>query len=77
MLFRSRLAAVRSQFPSAEDIDDGAHTAPSKRILTLIPEYSKPVAGPQIAREIGLQAMRRECLHFNNWLTKLEALSTP
>ena len=61
-----------------EKIDDGQHTAPSKRIINEIPEYkhAKATAGPIIANEIGLPTMRRKCPHFNEWLAKLEQLNS-
>ena len=69
------LAAVAG-FPSPEHIDDGEATAPSKRIISAIPEYDghKPVAGPVIALEIGLPVLRAKCTHFAEWLARLEAL---
>jgi len=60
-----------------EDINDGVETAPSKRILSAIPGYQKPVHGPLIASAIGLDAMRSACPHFDAWLEKLDALSSP
>lgn len=57
-----------------EDINDSPHTAPSKRILAAMPGYQKTVHGPLIACDIGLDAIRADCPHFNAWLNKLEAL---
>jgi hypothetical protein len=59
-------------------IDDGEQTAPSKRIVEQFPDYEgrKPTAGPIIAAEIGLEAIRSKCRHFHEWLTKLEALGS-
>ncbi len=59
-----------------EWIDDGEQTAPSKRIQGRFPDYggAKASAGPQIAAEIGIEAVRSLCPHFNNWLRKLESL---
>lgn len=58
-----------------EDINDSPFTAPSKRILSVMPEYQKTVHGPLIASVIGLDAMRGACPHFHDWLNKLDALS--
>lgn len=58
-----------------EDINDGVETAPSKRILSVMPSYQKTVHGPLIACDIGLDVIRRECPHFDEWLTKIESLS--
>ena len=59
-----------------ELIDDGADTAPSKRIISEIPEYkyNKASAGPLSAQRIGLTVLRERCAHFGDWLGKLEAL---
>ena len=59
-----------------EDINDGAHTAPSKRILSAMAGYQKTFHGPLIASSIGLDAMRHACPHFGDWLAKLDALSS-
>ena len=67
--------AIRDQFSTPEEIDDSPQTAPSKRVLNLCPDYSKPVIGVLAALKIGLEAMRRECPHFANWLWRLEHLT--
>ncbi len=66
-------AARRSSAP--EDINDGPNTAPSKRILAAMPAYQKTVHGPLIACDIGLDAIRTACPHFNNWLAAIEDLA--
>ncbi len=58
-----------------ELIDDGPDTAPSKRILANIPEYSKVGSGTIIANMIGLAKIRKMCSHFNDWLCRLESLT--
>ena len=68
------LTAIRTRFATPEDIDDGADTAPSKRILGIVPDYEKPVSGPLIAQRIGLAAIRRECPHFACWVSRLIGL---
>lgn len=66
--------AIREQFKNPEEINDSPTSAPSKRILGLVPGYQKPLMGNLAALEIGLEAMREECPHFNDWLTRLESL---
>lgn len=70
------LAAVCADYDSPELIDDGATTAPSKRIIEELPEYEgrKASAGPLIAGHIGLERIRAGCPHFDAWLRRLEAL---
>jgi hypothetical protein len=58
-----------------EDINDHPHTAPAKRILAAMPAYQKPFHGPLIACDIGLDAIRADCPHFDGWLRRLEALT--
>ncbi len=67
-----QLAEIRSQFQTPEDINDNPATVPSKRIAQLIPRYSKVVAGPLVALETGLAAIRAQCPRFNQWITQLE-----
>lgn len=57
-----------------EDINDGAETAPSKRILSLMPHYQKTLHGPLIACDIGLDTIRGACPHFHEWLQEIEQL---
>jgi hypothetical protein len=60
-----------------EDINAGAHTAPSKRIINHLPVYerSKVRVGAPAAAAIGLPALRAKCPHFNDWLSRLERLA--
>ena len=66
--------SIRNQFTTPEDINDSPHTAPSKRMESIIPGYEKPLLGILAVLEIGLARIRAECPHFNAWLSKLESL---
>jgi hypothetical protein len=59
-----------------ELIDDGQHTAPSKRIANHFPDYpdAKPDAPVAIATLIDLSVIRAKCPHFHSWLATLENL---
>ena len=72
----AELSKQASQFASPEHIDDGEKTAPSRRIIRLIPAYQhqKASAGPIIAAAIGLAVIRNKCSHFNEWVQRLETL---
>jgi len=74
---RPELAAdfqsIRVQFSTPEEIDDSPITAPSKRVERLIEGYEKPLLGVLAILEIGLDAIRAECPHFHEWLSRLEA----
>lgn len=71
----SETRRIRDQFESPEEINDSRQTAPSKRIITLNSSYSKVLDGVRISQSIGLDAMRAQCPHFNEWIRRLEALA--
>jgi Domain of unknown function (DUF4276) len=73
------LKRITASFPTIEHIDDGPTSAPSKRIIDLIPAYYglKSSAGPDIAEYTGLPAIRAKCPHFDAWLTLLESRLSP
>lgn len=64
---------IRKQFSTPEEIDDSPVTAPSKRVEALVTGYQKPLLGALAVLEIGLDAIRRACPHFREWLERLEA----
>jgi Domain of unknown function (DUF4276) len=70
------LKKIAASFSTIEHINDSQMTAPSKRIISLIPDYAsqKPSAGPDIAEYTGLPTIRAKCPHFDAWLTRLESL---
>jgi hypothetical protein len=65
-----------SEYLYPELINNGEQTSPSKRILQCIPGYAKPSDGVAIAQKIGLDVLRAKCRHFNDWIGKLEDLTT-
>jgi hypothetical protein len=71
------LTSIRAQFDNPEEIDETPGRAPSQRVLDILPDYRKPVAGVLIAQRIDPAAMRREYPHFNEWLNRLLALGRP
>ena len=58
---------------SPEAINDSTHSAPSKRLESKA-KYRKTIHGPPVAGEIGLKVLRKKCLGFGKWLSKLENL---
>lgn len=72
-----QLRQIAVSVPTIEHIDDGTDTAPSKRIIAVIPEYDgrKSSVGPDIAKRIGIAAIRTQCPHFDGWLSRLEVLA--
>lgn len=69
------LKAVADDYGNPEDINEGPATAPSKRILALMPAYEKTFHGPLIAAGVGLESIRAACSHFDAWLSRLERLA--
>lgn len=70
---------------SPEQVNDGAKTAPSKRLEKWTREHcqngllytnrTKTLHGPLLAVRQTLAGIRSVCPRFNNWLTKLETLA--
>lgn len=55
-----------------ELINDSSITAPSKRLLKIIKDYSKITHGSLIAQDIGINKIRAKCPRFNKWIDDLE-----
>jgi hypothetical protein len=73
----SQLEKVLVDFSNnPELINENRNTAPSKRIIKLIPEYkgNKVNVGATIASMIGIDHLKKTCSHFNDWILKLEDL---
>lgn len=66
-----QLYRIRAAFRSPEHIDNSPASASSKRILSIFPRYQKVLDGVNIAKRIGIEKMREECHHFDEWLTKI------
>lgn len=75
--FAALAKEVRGMAP--EEINEGATTAPSKRIINHVPIYDrlKVRVGAPAAAAIGLPALRAKCPHFNSWISRLEGLAAP
>ncbi len=67
--------AIRASVATPEEINENPESAPSKRIIQLFPSYKKTLHGPMTAGRIGLEQIRRECPHFNDWMNKLETFA--
>ncbi len=68
------LKEMRVKFQSPEDINQTPGSSPSERILSILPDYQKTVAGLLISKAIGVAVMQSECPHFDKWVKKLIAL---
>lgn len=73
----STLEAILEKYNgNSELINDKRETAPSKRLLKLIPEYDKVAVGATLAGLEGIDNLKEKCQHFGDWVNKLEALSS-
>jgi hypothetical protein len=72
-----QLKAIAASESTIKHINDGQNTAPSKRIIAVIPQYDglKSSAGPDIAAFIGVATIRVKCPHVHRWLDQLERLT--
>ena len=70
------MQAIADEYGNPELINQGSDTSPSKRIIGVYPDYKyrKPEIGSMIADEIGIEDMKKACVHFNSWVTRLEQL---
>lgn len=71
----AQLRRVRQEFATPEDINDSSMTAPSKRIKALCPAYQKVFDATRVAGQLTIAAIRRDCLLFDDWVQRLEALA--
>lgn len=71
------LQAVVDSSVDPEQIDDSPESAPSKRILRLVPRYHKVAMGSAAIQRIGLDAIRSRCRNFDKWLARLEQAANP
>ena len=67
------LEEIFKQYPNPEMINDSDTTAPSKRLVRLIPDYQKVLYGNTIALENGFQVILDKCPRFSAWIMLLES----
>ncbi|MEV3985610.1 DUF4276 family protein [Nonomuraea sp. NPDC049758] len=68
--------AIVAQAQGAELVNDGASTAPSKRLLRLYPRYRKTSDGPLVIAEIGINTIRNACPHADAWFSAVNTALT-
>lgn len=66
--------AIRNEFSNPEEINDHYDTCPSRRIEKVFEGFKKTIDGITTADRIGLETMRQECPHFNEWIARLEGI---
>ena len=70
----AQIRIIIEGFDNPEEINDDPVKAPSKRLGILKSGYRKVAMGKTVSEAIGIRAIRRQCPHFDSWLTKLEHL---
>lgn len=75
-----RFARIVRDCGGCEQINDSPHTAPSKRIEQLCPQYIKGRStrahAPRLGAQLDIRSVRAHCPRFDVWLTRLEGLAT-
>lgn len=57
-----------------EQVNDHPSTAPSKRLASYCQAYSKVNDGPLAIADLGIEPLRAQCPHLDEWLTTLDAI---
>jgi hypothetical protein len=65
---------IIEEYSNPEEINDNPDQAPSKRLQRLHNGYRKVAMGKTISEAVGIQTIRSQCPHFNEWLNKFERL---
>lgn len=67
---------IKTQYhENMELVDNSPETAPSKRIAKALKghyHYDKPKSGTEITEKVGIDDLRAQCSHFNQWLTIID-----
>jgi hypothetical protein len=67
----AELARIVQLESGPELVNDGADTAPSKRIMNAYPRYTKTIDGPLVIVDAGLGLIRDSCPHADAWLREI------
>lgn len=67
-----QLRAIVDGYQTPEDINSGAETSPSKRLIKIFPAYDKVLYGELIFEALEIDAIRARCPLFNDWVMALE-----
>lgn len=65
------LQNIVDNYENPELINESPLTAPSKRLINLIPGYQKTFHGPIIADEISIDIILSKCTRFRIWLDNI------
>lgn len=73
--FEDDLTALKECVKEQENpelINNGAETAPSKRIMNCISNFDKANVGVSVLEKIGIENIAAKCHHFDEWLRRIE-----
>ena len=62
------IQGIIDSFDNPEEINSSPETAPSKRLIRIIPYYDKVIYGNIVALEIGLPTILARCPRFRGWI---------
>ena len=65
------IQGIINSFDNPEEINSSPETAPSKRLIRILPYYDKVIYGNIVALEIGLPAILSKCPRFRRWIDSL------
>ena len=70
-----KLKSVLEEVGNPELVNDKPDSAPSKRIIKAIEgdkktryNYDKPKSGKYVTKMVGIEQLRAQCRHFNEWI---------
>lgn len=67
----SKIQDIIDLYESPEDINNSPETAPSKRLIQIIPDYDKIMYGNLVALENGMPSILEKCHRFRAWTETL------
>jgi hypothetical protein len=70
-----RFAAERNGYATPEEINERPGFSPAERIRAISPSFQKTLHGPSVTKRVGLERLRADCPHFNQWITELETFA--
>ena len=65
------IQGIIDSYDNPEEINSAPETAPSKRLIRIIPSYDKVIYGNIVALEIGLPTIISKCPRFRVWIDNL------
>ena len=68
---RANLLDVLNEFPDPELINQKIETSPSHRLIEIIPSYNKILYGNMLVEIIGIEQIKQNNKHFNDWIEQL------